>query len=67
MVLSVLLARGALAIAIILCGAVILARMLAEVRAGGFAILPGFVLGAAMVALGVYRLSLTLRARGMMR
>ena len=62
-----LLARGVLAIAIMLCGAVILARMLAEVRAGGFAILPGVVLGAAMVALGAHRLSLILRARGMMR
>lgn len=62
-----LVARGVLAIAIIACGAVILARMLVELRAGGFAILPGIVLGAAMVALGAHRLSLLARARRLMR
>jgi hypothetical protein len=47
------------------CGAVILARMLGSLREGGFAILPGVVLGAAMIALGAHRLSLILRARAM--
>jgi hypothetical protein len=60
-----LLARGLLAVAIMSCGAVILARMLGSLREGGFAILPGVVLGAAMIALGAHRLSLILRARAM--
>ncbi len=46
-----------------LCGIVILARMFASARDGGFAILPGVVLGAAMIALGAHRMSLILRAR----
>jgi len=61
---SVLLIRGILSLAILLCGLVIVARMLASVREGGFAILPGVVLGAAMIALGMHRLALILRARG---
>jgi hypothetical protein len=60
----VLFVRGLLAVAMILCGIVILARMLASLGAG-FAILPGIVLAAAMIALGVHRLSLILRVRGM--
>lgn len=43
-------------------GLVILAQML-RVAAGGFAILPGVVLGTAMVALGAHRITLILRAR----
>jgi hypothetical protein len=58
-----LLVRGLLSIAIIVCGVVILARMLESFRAG-FAILPGLVLAGAMIALGIHRLSLILRARG---
>ncbi len=58
-----LLVRGVLAVAMIFCGLLILARMLESVRAG-FAIVPGVVLGAAMIALGAHRLSLILRARG---
>lgn len=58
-----LLLRGALAVAMILCGIVILARMLASIGAG-LAIAPGILLAAAMIALGVHRLSLILRARG---
>jgi hypothetical protein len=58
-----LLFRALLSIAIVLCGVVILARMLASLRDGGFAILPGVVLGAAMIALGAHRLSLIVRAR----
>jgi len=46
----------------ILCGIVILARTLAMFGAG-LAIMPGVVLAAAMIALGIHRLSLILRAR----
>jgi hypothetical protein len=52
--------RGILAVVMILLGVAILARMLASVSAG-FAILPGVVLAAAMIALGAYRISLILR------
>jgi hypothetical protein len=61
----VLLARSVLAVAMIACGAVILARMLA-VAGAGFAILPGVVLGSAMIALGVHRMLLIARVRRMM-
>jgi hypothetical protein len=46
----------------ILCGIVILARMLGSIGAG-FAIAPGVVLAGAMIALGVHRISLILRLR----
>jgi hypothetical protein len=59
-----LLVRGALALAMIVCGVVILARMLESLGAG-FAILPGVVLGVAMIALGAHRLALILRVRRM--
>lgn len=62
-----LFVRALLSGAILLCGIVILAKMFAALREGGFAILPGLVLGAAMVALGAYRLSLILRAKGAIR
>jgi hypothetical protein len=39
--------------------------MLSSAREGGFAILPGVVLGGAMIALGMHRLAMILRARGM--
>jgi hypothetical protein len=58
----VLLARGVLAVAMILCGVVILARTLTAARFG-FAILPGIVLSGAMIALGAHRLALILRVR----
>jgi hypothetical protein len=58
--------RGLLAVAIILCGLVILVRMAEALPEGRFAVLPGIVLGAAMIALGVHRLSLIARVRGMM-
>jgi hypothetical protein len=61
----VLLARSVLAIAMIACGAVILARMLASASAG-LTILPGIVLGGAMIALGVHRMLLIARVRRMM-
>ncbi len=60
-----LIVRGILSLAILFCGLVIVARMLAAAREGGFAILPGVVLGGAMVALGMHRLALMWRARGM--
>jgi hypothetical protein len=56
--------RAMLSLAILFCGLVIVARMLAAAREGGFAILPGVVLGAAMIALGFHRLALIVRARG---
>jgi len=46
----------------ILCGVVILVRMLLSIAAG-FAIVPGTVLAGAMIALGAHRLSLIRRAR----
>jgi len=60
----VLVARALLAVAMTLCGVVIVARMLSTWSAG-FAILPGLVLGAAMIALGIHRLSLIVRMRRM--
>ncbi|HTV73477.1 MAG TPA: hypothetical protein VME66_07235 [Candidatus Acidoferrales bacterium] len=54
--------RAVLAIAMILLGIVILVRMLQSI-ASGVAILPGIVLGGAMIALGAHRLSLIRRAR----
>jgi len=59
----VLYVRALLALAMIGLGLVILARMLV-VASAGIAIVPGLVLGAAMIALGVHRLSLILRIRG---
>ena len=59
-----LLLRGALAAAMILVGVVVIARMLTFATAG-FAILPGIVLGAAMIALGAHRIALILRLRRM--
>jgi hypothetical protein len=57
-----LVLRAVLALAMILCGIVILARMLLTLGAG-FAVLPGVVLAAAMIALGAHRIALILRAR----
>jgi hypothetical protein len=55
----VLYVRGILALAIVVIGAIVLVRMLAlGVR---IEILPGVVLGIAMIALGLHRLSLILR------
>lgn len=57
-----LLLRTILSVAMILCGSVILAEMLPSLRYG-LAILPGVLLGGAMIALGAHRLSLIVRAR----
>jgi len=62
----VLVVRAVLSFAILLCGIIILARMMQALPEGGFKIIPGVVLGAAMIALGVHRLSLILRVRGIM-
>lgn len=56
--------RGVLAVVTVALGLVILVRMLL-VASAGFAIVPGVVLGAAMVALGIHRLSLIVRIRRM--
>ncbi|MEO6836156.1 MAG: hypothetical protein ABI231_09680 [Candidatus Tumulicola sp.] len=54
--------RAVLAVALVVCGTVIIVRVAAlGVR---FESLPGLVLGAAMMALGVHRISLILRLRG---
>jgi hypothetical protein len=47
----------------VLLGAYILAEMFGAAHAGGFAILPGVVLGAAMLLLGAHRLRLIARMR----
>jgi hypothetical protein len=57
----VLALRAVLAVAMILCGIVILTRMLLTLAAG-FAVLPGIVLAGALIALGAHRISLILRA-----
>lgn len=54
--------RAVLAVAMILCGIVILVEMLRSLGAG-FAILPGVVLAGALIALGAHRISLILRVR----
>lgn len=58
----VFLVRSALAVAMILVGLIILVRMLEAFRAG-YAIVPGLVLAAAMIALGAHRIALIVRAR----
>ncbi len=62
-----LLLRVGLSIAIVICGAILLAEMLGSVRMAGFMILPGTVLGVAMVALGLHRLMLIARIKGILR
>jgi len=57
-----LVVRGTLAVALIVCGLIIFVRMLETFRSG-FAILPGLVLAGAMVALGAHRLALIARVR----
>lgn len=56
-----LLLRGALAIGMAVCGAIVFVR----VAAYGLRLetMPGIVLGGAMVALGLHRLSLIARVR----
>jgi hypothetical protein len=61
---NVLAVRMVLSVATIVLGIIVIARMLAF-WSGGLAILPGLVLGAAMIALGVHRVMLILRVRRM--
>ncbi len=56
-----LILRAVLAAAIAVVGAVVIVRMLGQGLR--FEILPGLVLGIAMVALGTHRLSLIMRIR----
>jgi hypothetical protein len=60
----VLLLRTALAVLTLLLGLVVIVRMLVLLPGAGLTIVPGIVLGAAMIALGVHRLSLIARVRG---
>ncbi|MBV8197679.1 MAG: hypothetical protein JO263_06070 [Candidatus Eremiobacteraeota bacterium] len=62
-----LLIRTVLAFAIVVCGGILLAEMFASMRVAGFMILPGTVLGAAMVVLGMHRLVLIARVKGILR
>ena len=62
---NVLLVRTLIAAAMIALGCIILSQMVRAAGTGGFAILPGVILGVAMVALGVHRLMLILRVRRM--
>jgi hypothetical protein len=55
----VLVIRGLLAVALIVCGSVILIRVLSLGLLAQS--VPGIVLGGAMIALGVHRISLIVR------
>lgn len=59
---TLLLVRATLAVAMIVVGSIIFVRMLEAFREG-FAVVPGLVLGAAMIALGAHRIALIVRAR----
>jgi hypothetical protein len=59
--------RALLAVLMLLLGAYILAEMLAAARTGGWEIIPGLVLGGAMLLLGVHRLRLIARVRRTLR
>ena len=58
---ATLISRGALSAIMIVLGIIILIRMLPLVSTGGFATVPGLILGAALIALGVHKISLILR------
>jgi len=60
---AALYTRGVLAAIMVVLGVVILVRVLPSAPTGGMAILPGVVLGGAMIALGVHRISLIVRVR----
>jgi hypothetical protein len=60
---AALYSRGLLSALTIVLGVVILARVIPLAREGGFAILPGVVLGLAMIAYGVHKISLIVRVR----
>jgi hypothetical protein len=58
---ATLYSRGALSAIMVVLGIVVLVRMLPHVASGGFATVPGLILGAALIALGVHKISLILR------
>lgn len=60
---AALYSRGLLSALTIVLGTVILVRMAPLARTGGFSILPGVVLGLAMIAYGVHKISLIVRLR----
>jgi hypothetical protein len=60
---AALYSRGLLSALTIVLGIVILARMFPLAHSGGFSILPGVVLGLAMIAYGVHKISLIVRTR----
>ena len=60
---AALYSRGLLSALTIVLGVIILARMIPLAHGGGFAILPGVVLGLAMIAYGVHKISLIVRLR----
>ncbi len=60
-----LLFRGIMSAAYVLFGAIVLVRLAAFAPQAGFRIVPGVVLGAAMIALGVHRLWLIRRTKDM--
>jgi hypothetical protein len=60
---AALYSRGLLSTLIVALGVVILVRMIPLAHSGGFAILPGVVLGLALIAYGVHKISLIVRIR----
>jgi uncharacterized membrane protein HdeD (DUF308 family) len=60
---AALYSRGLLSALTIVLGIVILVRVIPLAHGGGFAILPGVVLGLAMIAYGVHKISLIVRLR----
>lgn len=58
-----LLIRSLFSIAFIVLGALVIARILPLFSQAGFRIIPGFVLGLAMIALGAYRIAQVRRMR----
>ncbi len=61
---SMLVLRGAFAVLYMVAGAIIIAEMALTSLHAGFKVVTGIVLGVAMIALGVHRLSLIARMRG---
>ncbi|HTX60618.1 MAG TPA: hypothetical protein VMH02_13190 [Verrucomicrobiae bacterium] len=59
-----LILRGALAVLMVAVGSIVAVRTAELAPSGGLAIVPGLVLGAAMIALGVHRIALIVRMRG---
>lgn len=58
-----LMLRGVLAMGFVVFGTVVTLRLLAYAPQAGFKVVPGVVLGLAMIALGIHRLLLIMRLR----